>query len=76
MPLEPADSVMLDGLSDASGPDGDTAAERVTVPEKELRLMRVIVLVPDEPGVRLSEDGFADIEKSPVDDTVRERFVE
>ena len=54
----------------------ESVTERVIVPLKPLRLVRVIVLVPDEPRVRLSEDGFADIEKSPVDDTVSDRFVE
>jgi hypothetical protein len=76
VPLEPDARVMLEGLSETDGPEGDIAAERLVVPEKPFRLVSVIVLVPDEPGERLIEDGLAEMEKSPVDDTVRERFVE
>lgn len=54
----------------------ESVTERVIVPLKPLTLVRVIVLVPDELRVRLIEDGFADIEKSPVDETVSDRFVE
>lgn len=55
----------------------ESVTESVTVPLKPLRLVRVIVLVPDELRGKLSEDGFADIEKSPVevDVTVSDRFV-
>ena len=74
--LPPGGTVTTDGFSEVFGPLGDTLAVRLIVPEKPLRLVRVIVLVPDDPGVRLSEEGLAEMEKSPVDDTVSERFVE
>ena len=75
-PLEPDARVVLEGLSETDGPDGDAAAERFVVPVKLFRLVSVIVLVPDEPGERLIEVGLAEMEKSPDDDIVRERFLE
>jgi hypothetical protein len=57
----------------------DVEAESRIVPEKPLRLVRVIVLVADEPRIRLTDEGFAEIEKSPVevlDETVNETVVE
>jgi hypothetical protein len=54
-------------------------AESRIVPEKPLRLVRVIVLVADEPRIKLTDDGFAEIEKSPVevpDETVNDMVVE
>jgi hypothetical protein len=50
--------------------------DRVIVPLKPLTLERVTRLVADWPRMRLSEDGFADMEKSPVVDTVNDRTVE
>jgi hypothetical protein len=46
-PLE--DSVTVGGLRLAEGPNGETRAERVIVPEKLLRLARLIVDVADDP---------------------------
>jgi hypothetical protein len=47
------------------GPEvGETTAERATVPENPLRLVRVIRLFADEPRVRLNEDGLIEMEKS------------
>jgi len=53
--------------------------ESCIVPEKPLRLLRVILLVVDEPRIRLTDDGLAEIEKSPVevpDETVNGMVVE
>jgi len=41
--------VTLVGLRDAVKPVGETEEARVTVPEKLLRLERLIVAVPEEP---------------------------
>ena len=46
------------------GPMGETAAERVTLPEKLLRLLRLMVEVPEEPACNVRDVGFAEIEKS------------
>jgi hypothetical protein len=57
----------------------DVDTEIWIVPEKPLRLVRVIVLVAVEPRTKLTDDGFAEIEKSPVevtDETVNDRVVE
>jgi len=36
----------------------ETTVERVTVPANPLRLVKVIILVPDVPRGRLSDDGL------------------
>ena len=52
-------------LSDVFGPDvGETTVERVMVPAKPFRLVRVIRPVPDVPRGRVSEDGLIEMEKS------------
>jgi hypothetical protein len=61
--------VMLDGLRPALGelseiPDELTDADIVTVPEKPLELVRVIVDVPDDPALRVIVVGFAAMLKS------------
>jgi len=54
--------------------DVDTVSR--TVPLKKLRLARVIRLVVDVLLERLTDDGLADMEKSPLDDTVTDIVVE
>ena len=49
--------------SEAAIPPGEDSA-RVTVPEKPLRLVRVIVEVPETPTRRVWEVGLADMENS------------
>jgi len=52
-------------LNDVFGPDvGETTVERVMVPAKPFRLVRVIRAVPDVPRGRVSEDGLIEMEKS------------
>ncbi len=52
-------------LNDVFGPDvGETTVERVMVPAKPFRLVRVIRPVPDVPRGRVSEDGLIEMEKS------------
>jgi len=52
-------------LSDVFGPDvGETTVERVMVPAKPFKLVRVIRPVPDVPRGRVSEDGLIEMEKS------------
>lgn len=46
------------------------------MPLKPLILVRVIRLVADELGDIVNEDGFDEMEKSPVEDTVNVRIVE
>ncbi len=61
--------VILDGLRPTLGelsetPDELTDAERLTVPENPLMLVRVIVDVPDYPALRVIVVGFAAMLKS------------
>ena len=76
--LPPEVTLTLDGLIETVGPDGEETAERLTVPANPLRLVTVIVDVVEEPGEVEIDDGFADMEKSPVDEavTVSDGFVE
>lgn len=61
----PLDASVTDaGFRLVPGPDGDTVADRLTVPENPPRLVSEIVDVPDEPWIIFSEEGFADIAKS------------
>ena len=78
LPVPPDVSTIDELLSEEWRRVDELVTERVTVPLKPLRLVRLILLVPDWPRARLSEDGFADMEKSPVevDVTVSDRFVE
>lgn len=50
--------------------------DRVTVPLKPLILARVIELVAEELRVTVSDDGLAEMEKSPIADIVSVRVVE
>ncbi len=59
-------------LRDAVMPAGDDSA-RETVPEKLLRLVSVIVDMPEAPASRVREAGVADIENS---ETLTVRVVE
>jgi len=64
VPVPPEDRETLDGLSERPSPLGELVADRLTVPAKLLRLVRVIVEVEDDPGFMLSEDGLAVMLKS------------
>ncbi len=48
-PDPPEDRLTLVGLRDAVRPEGDAEDERDTVPEKLLRLVRLITEVPEDP---------------------------
>ncbi len=63
-------SVTLGELSEAAAPAGDTAEVRLMGPVKPLRLVRVIVEVPDDPVGMSRVTGFAEILKSAVGTTV------
>ena len=64
MPVPPEERETLDGFNDRLSPLGEPAADRLTVPAKLLRLVRVIVEVAVDPDVMLSEVGLAEILKS------------
>ena len=64
LPDPPEFNTTLGGLTPATGPEGETDTEKVTVPEKPFRLVTVIVDVPDEPATILIDVGLADIVKS------------
>jgi hypothetical protein len=49
LPAPLGDRVTIDGLRLAEGPDGETSAERLIVPEKLWRLARPIVEVAEDP---------------------------
>jgi hypothetical protein len=61
----PEERETLDGLRERLSPLGELVADRMTVPAKLLRLVRVIVEVEEDPAFMLSEDGFAVMLKSP-----------
>jgi hypothetical protein len=50
VPEPPELRVTVEGLSEVVSPEGETAAESVTVPENPLKLARLIVDVPDDPA--------------------------
>lgn len=56
--------VIVAGLRDALGPDGETVTERVRVPLKLFRFVRVISEDVVEDAARLSVLGLAEMEKS------------
>ena len=64
------ENTMFGGPSEKVGPSGETAPVRFTVPEKSLKLVNVIVDESDEPGVRASAAGPADMPKSGPATTV------
>jgi hypothetical protein len=43
VPVPPLARVILEGFSDAAGPEGETVVESETVPAKPLRLVKVMV---------------------------------
>ena len=62
---EPPDVRLTDeGLRDTRGPDGETVALKVRVPEKPFVLVNVMEVVPDEPGAVVRDAGPEVIEKS------------
>jgi hypothetical protein len=64
--VPPDERETLDGFSERLSPLGELVADRMTVPVKLLRLVRVIVEVEEDPAFMLSEDGFAVRLKSPA----------
>ena len=60
VPVPPLVRVMLEGLTDAVRPEGETLVERETVPVKPLRLVRVIVEMAEEPAVVETMVGLAE----------------
>ncbi len=65
-PDPPEESVTLVGFRDAVRPEGEIALDRETVPEKLLRLARLIVDVPEEPPEIVRLDGLPEMLKSGV----------
>lgn len=49
LPAPLGDRVTVDGLRLDEGPDGETSAERLIVPEKLSRLVRLIVELAEDP---------------------------
>ncbi len=48
--------------NDVVGPKGETVAESVTLPEKPLRLLRLMAEVPEDPAWTVSDVGLAETE--------------
>jgi hypothetical protein len=51
-------------LNETVRPEGETANDRLTLPEKPAMLVSVIVEVEEYPSVRVRLEGFADMEKA------------
>ena len=64
MLVPPEERETLVGLSERLRPAGEPAEDRVTVPAKPLRLVRVIDEVAVDPGLMLNVAGLAEILKS------------
>ena len=63
--LVPPDvTVTVLGLKVGAGPDGETDADKITLPEKPLMLPKLMVAVPDCPSGTVTEDGLALMLKS------------
>jgi hypothetical protein len=62
-PEPPDERVTLVGLSDADKPEGETEADKFTVPVNPLRLARLITDVPDVPDWIVRLDGLLDMLK-------------
>ena len=54
----PAASVTVEGLTVTWGPDGETLALRLGVPENPFKLVKVTVVIPLAPGDNVSVVGF------------------
>ncbi len=65
-PAPPDESVIEELLILVLRPEGDVETDRLIVPLKPLRLVRVMTLVADEPLETLIDVGFVEIEKSPA----------
>ena len=59
--VPPEERVTEGALKDSAGPNGETVADRLSVPENPSMLERVIVDVEVEFCVMLSDDGLAAI---------------
>lgn len=64
------ENAMLGGLNHKVGPSGETIPVRFTVPVKLLKLVTIIVDVPDEPEVRVNVAGSEEMPKSGPATTV------
>ncbi len=62
--MPPEDNATETGLTEAVGPPEGAVALRVTLPERPLRLVRVIVEVPEDPCTTLRLVGLEDMLKS------------
>ena len=60
----PAAKVTGEGLTVTWGPEGETLALRLGVPENPFKLVKVTVVVPDAPGDNVSVVGFEDMPMS------------
>jgi hypothetical protein len=57
-PVPPEERETLEGFRERLSPLGELVADRVTVPAKPLRLVRVIVEAEDDPAFIVSEEGL------------------
>jgi hypothetical protein len=64
VPLLPAVRVTLVGLTETVGPFGETDGDRVIVPAKPPRLVRVIVEEPEAPCASEKDEGLDEMLKS------------
>ncbi len=69
--LPPDDNITDEGPRDAAGPEDEYELLKVTVPEKPLVLVSVMVVVPVEACPMFKEDGLAPMVKSGVAGPVR-----
>ena len=59
VPVPPEARVTVNGFNETEGPAGEFEAAKFTVPANP-RLVKLIVDVADDPGVRASPLGFAE----------------
>ncbi len=62
--VPPALTETLTGLRATVGPAGEAVAERLTVPEKPFRLVKVTIEVAEDPSATETADGEAETLKS------------
>jgi len=67
VPVPPDARLTLVGFNEADGPFGETVATRFTVLANPARLVRLIVDVAEDPGVKARPPGFAEMKKSGCD---------